>query len=230
MYSLGFPLSQLQKALLAISLLAALFFFLLLPWRPYPGSILLKWLPVGILVFFVLQSPLKKQILLFAIAVFCHSIGDLLLEIDRVFCLRPAMLAFGLGHIGYSMVFLQDRLQPISIPPKRKPFLVGILLFVTGMLVFLLAQIPPHWITPVTLYLVVITSMAISTVLAGYSGTTIIFGALLYIFSDSLISLDTFIHKLPIAHYLIYPSYYAAQLLIILGFVREKFQGQDRQV
>ncbi len=216
-------LSLVQKMLLLTSLVAAFIFALLIPWRPYTNAIILKWLPVGALSFFALCNPVSRQVLLFSASIFCHSIGDLLLEIHPMFYLLPAMLAFGLGHLGYSMVFLQNKSKPIQISLKRKILLSILVIFTLGMLGILITKIPSNKLIPIILYLTIITSMAIASILSRL-GKTVICGALLYIISDSIIAMNIFIYNIPFAGYLICPTYYIGQLLIILGFLTKKSQ------
>jgi uncharacterized membrane protein YhhN len=81
---------------------------------------------------------------------------------------------------------------------------------------------------PVMVYSCAITVMTVSTILAGFSKPFVWIGALLFVISDSLIAAGRFKTAVPLAAYLIWPTYYLGQYGIAIGFLREK-SGDDSQ-
>ena len=75
---------------------------------------------------------------------------------------------------------------------------------------------------PVLIYSGAITVMTVSTILAGFSRPFVWIGAMLFMISDSLIAAGRFRTPVPLAVYLIWPTYYLGQYGIAIGFLREK--------
>ncbi len=213
-------LSGKQRLLLSISIASAIAFLCLIDLRPYPGCVLLKWLPVGTLGFVVLFSRFSGMVLFFAIAIFFHSTGDVLLEIDRVKYLRLAMLFFGIGHLGYIISFWQNRIKPLNIYKNRIPMLAIMILLSIGMFLLLYPRLEMQWKISITSYLLVIATMSISTIFINHPSSIMSWGALLYMISDSMIAINTFVWKCSLLPYGICPTYYLGQTMIILGFLQ----------
>lgn len=80
---------------------------------------------------------------------------------------------------------------------------------------------------PVLLYMLVILTMATTTFwrkekVGKQSYYLVLFGAIFFIFSDSLIALDTFYMPIPFARTGIILSYAFAQLLIVSGILKQQ--------
>jgi uncharacterized membrane protein YhhN len=69
--------------------------------------------------------------------------------------------------------------------------------------------------------------MVVSTIFAGFSRPFVWIGALLFLFSDSLIAAGRFMLTVPLIGLLIRPTYDLGQYGIAIGFLREK-AGADR--
>jgi uncharacterized membrane protein YhhN len=75
---------------------------------------------------------------------------------------------------------------------------------------------------PVLAYICVITGMGVMSLLAGFQSWVVPVGALLFMFSDSLIAVSKFKHPIRYDNYLIWCTYYVGQLCIALGFLRAR--------
>ncbi|GAI55818.1 unnamed protein product [marine sediment metagenome] len=73
---------------------------------------------------------------------------------------------------------------------------------------------------PVFFYIAVITTMGIFAALRASEGKLVLYGALSFILSDSLIAIDKFTISVPASSYVIMTTYYLAIFLIAYGYVR----------
>ena len=75
---------------------------------------------------------------------------------------------------------------------------------------------------PVAVYLCALTCMAVTATLAGFRAWSVVIGAALFMLSDSLIAIGKFKSPVVYGDYIIWATYYAAQVFIALGFMRER--------
>lgn len=146
----------------------------------------------------------------------------MLLDIDRAGLFLPALVTFLIGHIFYILTFKPDVSFSRALSNATK-FLIGaILLFATILGIILLPKLESHLLVPVLIYMAAITAMTICSVLANYRTAWISLGALSYLLSDAMIAVNTFVQPFGASALLIWPTYYLGQLLIAVGFLREK--------
>jgi uncharacterized membrane protein YhhN len=213
---------SLGKALLILSVLFAVAFWVAIYFRPVPGSPILKWFPVGLLSLYMFLGPKSKQGWALAFALFFHSVGDVILDLRQENLFLVAVGGFLIGHLCYIAMLLPDVRAGVEWTKGKIGFLVGILAY-TGLVAWiLLPRLAPGMIPPLVVYMIAIGAMVVLTVLPGYRGKWITAGALLYMGSDSLIAYNQFVSHVPGSHYITWPTYYAGQALIMIGFLREK--------
>ena len=75
---------------------------------------------------------------------------------------------------------------------------------------------------PVYVYLAVITTMCIFAAFRASANKLVLYGALFFIASDSMIAINKFLTPVPASDYLIMITYYLAQFLIVYGYIRER--------
>lgn len=201
------------------SILAAVIFWVS---PPFAGRFILKAIPVLALALIVWNHRKSRQETLLFIALLFHSVGDVLLEIERVRLFLPAVGVFLLGHVFYILTFKASLPLNLSLSTARKFAASGIILFTIGMGAVTVPHLKTPLVAPVVLYMMVICAMTICALLANYRTAWISSGAISYLLSDSLIALNTFVQPFTASAYLIWPLYYLGQFLIVIGFLREK--------
>ena len=165
------------------------------------------------------QSP--QETLLFTGIIF-HSFGDMLLDIDGVDFFLPALVTFLIGHIFYIFTFKPDVSFSRTFSNAKKFWVAAIILFAVGLGTILLPKLESRLVIPVFIYIVAISTMTICTVLANYRTAWISLGAMSYLLSDAMIAINTFVQPFSASALLIWPTYYLGQVLIAMGFLREK--------
>lgn len=149
--------------------------------------------------------------------------GDILLMFDDQ---NPMFFLFGLiafliAHIMYIIVFLKHRNK------SKQPFLfITILLIYAVGLFYLLKSGLGAMLLPVVFYMIVILTMATTAFLrkgnVPFQNYNLVFlGAVLFLVSDSLLSLNMFYKPIPFANILIMLTYGFAQFFIVLGILKQ---------
>lgn len=186
---------------------------------PLPYNAILKWLAIISLATFVWQQRQSWQEALLVVALCCHSVGDVLLDWDRTRLFLPAVGAFMVGHVLYLITFWPNLMALSSLPFAKKILAGTIVLYGIAMAMLIIPHLPKNLLTAVVVYMIVILTMTLVLTSANYRNPWLILGAVLYVISDSLIALNTFVRPLGMFVQLIWPLYYAGQLLIALGFL-----------
>ncbi len=196
---------------------------------------IVKPLPMMIAIFLVatddrlaLESGAKESTIrsvvpsgrLWLLAALAGSLaGDVLLLFPGWFV--PGLVAFLLAHLAYLMLLRQD----VGWFPSRRA-LAGTLGVGAAMYAFLwTGGLPTGLRVPVAAYVAVIALMAAqaigrATVMRDTAAWTVAVGAAFFMLSDSLLATNKFVMPLPLASFWVLTSYYAAQVLIIGGWLR----------
>lgn len=208
-----------------MSLGASTIFFLSQAWQPYPGSVLLKATciaPLAVLVFRVLRN-FNGRIL--ALSLCFSSVGDVFLALNPAHLFVPGLTSFLVTHGLYIGLFARNWERPIRIGSAQRWLILWVVLYSGGMAYWLFPSLGKLSI-PVAVYLVGITSMVLSAVLL--RSRQVLFGAGLFLLSDSLIAVNRF--KFPVfwGDYLIWATYYFGQLGIVCDFLRKRSGGAEK--
>jgi len=207
-----------KKLLFILSIFSALLFVALLPGvHPYRFSYLLKLVPLlclGTLV--ALEVKGTRRFLIFLALIFC-MIGDVLLDLDRSRNFQLALVTFLTGHVFYIIIFLMNS----KFDKKQLPYLVAIVLY-TIIVGYFLKDISQDFLIPVMAYLAVISIMTISAFLMKDYSWYIRIGALVFMFSDTVIAINKFLTPIPYSTVFNIGLYFTAQILIITGLIRTK--------
>ena len=186
--------------------------YLLLP-RPYPGDVALKTSMCVLLAIVAFRGGLK----LFALALLFSAAGDALLAYDGQRLFVPGLASFLVTHILYAVVFvLATKGTPRPMTAARKAMLAVIPTFA----VVYGAVLWPHLgelAIPVILYIAAIVVMAMLSLRVRAIEVPV--GAVLFMASDSLISLGKFLWQAPWVGPLVWITYALAQLLITRGML-----------
>lgn len=195
--------------------LTSLIFVVSLTFSPYPGSVIVKIIPMAILIAYAMRrfgGGMLLASLLFS------TLGDIILEVNR-----GGWFAFGLGaflvaHVFYILIFIRAwHFAPWKLIPAA---------VVVGWAVYVFVIIFPNLgalQVPVVLYIAALSFMAVTAIFRSSSDFYITAaGGALFVLSDSLIALSKFHEPLPYTRELVMSTYYAAQGLIIWGKVGQR--------
>jgi len=222
-------INRFSQVLLVVSILLSVLYWstVILPLNGYLHAVV-KWLSITALTAIVIRYLTTRQEWFLVLALFFHSVGDIILAHPYEDYLMYSMGPFLLGHICYILTFKSD--IPAVAAIRRSLSRAKVALIAAGVLypmVMATILIPPLYdtplIIPVIVYMVIVSIMVISSVVAGYRLPWMTLGCWLYILSDSLIAIDKFYVPLPSQlHMLSWPLYYAGQILIAGGLLKEK--------
>lgn len=173
-----------------------------------------------------LSTPFHKSVFT---GLVCAWIGDILLmmQSNNSSFFISGLIAFLLCHIFYIRAFTLDYLLK---PHKKNPFFLLAIIVFASFCVSLFINLKPHLGTmqiPVLIYAIIISIMAMMAVsrfgrVNLFSFEIIFYGAVLFLFSDSMLAYNKFIEPLPNAGLIIMASYMLAQYFIVLGSIERR--------
>ncbi len=182
---------------------------------------LLKPMLMLILILWVYNENKFENLKTLFFALSFSLIGDTILlfsfkgEVYFIF----GLIAFLLAQFSYSLLFLYDRKKTRLIELiKVIPFIL-----LSILLLLLLEDKLGGLLIPVCIYASVITLMGSAATLRNSnknSYLTVLYGALLFISSDSLLAINKFYMPIPQAGFLIMFTYITAQYLIADGILK----------
>jgi len=209
-------LSALERALLAVSLAAACLYPLALHLH-LPGSLALFVKGTTVAALALLAWTRRGELAGgagLALALAAHAAGDVLLE--RAFLAGVA--AFGVGHLVYLALFWRERRALDDIGGDTKLELGLVALIGAGFVAFLAPRLSGVERFAIPLYAGVLVAMAGCALLSRRGRPWVPAGALLYVASDALLSLELFGRGGGGARWAVWPLYAAAQLAIAWGW------------
>ena len=176
---------------------------------------MVKVVPIGGLVYILLNQEKSKPVYLAIAAVIFSGLGDIALDLDR-----KKYFIFGLGFFLISHVFYIFTFLSIKKPDLSNR---GRLLIIAGLLsimVYLIHDKLGALTIPVFLYMAVIATMA--SIASLTSGPGVFWGAVIFMLSDSMIAINKFVHPLGGFSIMIIITYYIAQYVIVTGLFRSE--------
>ncbi len=198
-----------------LTLMFMALYLLLLPFIHYPLTTFLKPIPIFLLMLFVWQAQISKSRLLLTALGF-SLLGDVVLTLPMKGGLEAGILAFMGAHLSYIGLFLKDW----KLQRQRVIYFLPVLLFVIGAFIYLWPFFGVMQ-KPVSVYLCLITLMVFCAFQVKQNALTIIPGAILFLLSDFILSLDLFVLSMPVLlGIFIMLFYYLAQLLLVKGLVQ----------
>lgn len=224
----------LDQWLLLLSIVSSAVYLATRGVQPFPGSVVLKALgmaPLAVLTFRVLGKaeratggaarPGVRDSHLLASALALACIGDVLLHLGFRRYFGLGLGAFFLAHVAYILLFVRSWPRPVR-PGRQELMLAAAVLVYSVAVTGWLSTRLGGYALPVIAYSIAITAMTVSAILARFSTPFVWIGAMLFVLSDTLIAAGRFRPVLPLAAYLIWPTYYLGQYCIAIGFLREK--------
>lgn len=189
--------------------------YLVLP-RPYAGDVALKTSMCVLLAIAAFRGNLK----LFALALLFSAAGDAFLAYDGQRLFVPGLASFLVTHVLYAVVFvLATRGTATSMSAGRK-LMLGV---IPAFAVAYSAVLWPHLgalTIPVLIYIAAIVVMAMLAMRV--RAIEVPLGAVLFMVSDSLISLGKFLWQAPWIGPTVWITYALAQLLITRGMLKRR--------
>ena len=209
-----------MKHILPIYFGFALLYLFFIPFRPIPLDFLVKAVPAFALAFWLWISVRGWIGKTLSTAMILSAFGDIALALQTEEATDYFMIGLGfflLAHIIFIIVFLSD----IRIKKSALPVIVLIPVFSIGMAILLAPHLGELKI-PVFVYIGVISVMGIAAGLNNRGSVLLLLGALIFITSDSAIAVNRFLltEPHPAGPYFIMVTYYVAQFMIALSFVK----------
>jgi uncharacterized membrane protein YhhN len=209
----GLLFSALNRIILIVFTLFFVIFISTLQYRPYPFNHVIKIVPILSLALLVLINVSGIRKIYIAAALIFSSVGDVLLAMSGGGYFIYGLSTFAVAHCFYITAFLTGKEQL----KKQHIFYIVLLLFYSISVACILFPGLGNMTIPVLVYLLLITTMGITSVTAGKNYAIFITGASLFIISDSIIAVNSFLTKVQNSSFWIMITYYPAQLLITLG-------------
>jgi uncharacterized membrane protein YhhN len=211
-----------RRTTLTSYILCALAYVLTISYSPYPGSVLVKALPILILLGVARVSLQGSARLFMATALLFSAGGDIFLEMDKF---TPGLASFLIAQLCYAWYFFSQRTT--DTPPYTR--LIVIVIIMLGVSFPVISHAGEAFI-PVAVYMSAITAMGITAAFYRAPSTLVFAGALLFVASDSMIGINRFVTPFAGSSYAIMLTYYGAQLLILWGVMHAvKHQQQVAQ-
>ncbi len=196
-----------------------------MPIQPYQGSFAIKAIPVLTLSVLALTKVVGlKGKLLFA-ALLLSAGGDIALALNEGQYFTVGLGFFLVAHIVYIVAFSRD----FKAQRSRIPIAVLLAVYAVAIAIIMTDSLEEMTI-PVYVYMVVITLMGIFAAFRGPKSKLVLYGALSFIVSDSILAINEFMVSVPASDYLVMLTYYLAQFLIIYGFVKDSRESQNNTV
>ncbi len=214
-------LSGIEQNLLLLSIACSAIYFVTKSWQPFTGSVVLKALcigPLAVIAFRLLPSP-NHWLLGGALAF--STLGDIFLDLRGMFV--QGLGAFLIAHLIYVALFVRNWRRPVRLGANQQISLAALLFFSLAQTMWLwpgLGQLA----VPVACYIGAITLMVAAAIIGRFRQSWIVWGALLFLISDSLIGINKFKTPVPLQEYLVWATYYLGQCGIALGFLREQLE------
>jgi uncharacterized membrane protein YhhN len=152
--------------------------------------------------------------------------GDVLLDLSPSY-FTLGLAAFLLSHVEYATVWLLYRPRPFRTTAGRTGLAAAVLVYAVSFGTWLIPGLG-DLSGPVLLYVTAITVMVGSAVVSRFP-IGVGLGAILFLASDSVLAVNKFKFAVPGHEFLIWPAYYAGQLLMALTTVRALTQRDTLQ-
>ena len=180
---------------------------------------LLKALPILMLTLVSFRYLQGKDAWLSA-GLLLSACGDVVADVPNGGFI-PQVAFFAAAQFMYFMVFRRESTRTHT----RAVVCCLLMVYISfvGTQIFMSHQVPIVVLAAIGVYLVVISCMAISAILRPkYYMAMLPIGAMLFVYSDSVIAWDRFVNDIAYSSAIIMLSYYLAQYLITFGYIADK--------
>ncbi len=210
-----FIMKNINKILLIIGSICAIIYIILDNIiGNFPLNFLLKAFPIWCIAYYVFN----KNNYWIGMGLLFGSLGDIFLTNSEELFFILGLASFLVGHIFYIIYFVKNfKFQYLGI------WIMILILCFSGILSgILIPNLPQDLIIPVSIYIIVISFMAISTGFYQYFNYYSFLGAILFLISDTMIAINKFLFPIQFSNIFIMVSYYMAQSGIGYGSIYKK--------
>jgi len=183
-----------------------------------------KAVPVSTLIVLVVRD-------LRGIARFCLTgallgsvCGDILLDLPYARLFIFGLLAFLAAHLFYTFLFFRFAKGPDGY---EKIIIAGLVLF-AFLMIWVFRNIPSALYGPVVIYIAVIITMSIGSLLVPAESRLLFIGALLFIASDVVLAVNKFLVVIPYGRVINISLYFSAQFIMIIAARRIWTEPKNR--
>ncbi|WP_262692059.1 lysoplasmalogenase [Kordiimonas aestuarii] len=186
----------------------------------YPEGILwqalVKMSAVSFLVFFVGINLRSFSHFLLMLALVASVAGDVLLVIPHEQSFLRGLMAFGVAHITFTILYLVNgqRFDRITANRIRFVIILWFFAFVAGYWMYDALGDMRYYVLGYTTVLVLMASTAL---LSKFPPRLVGLGAVLFVFSDAALGARQFMNVPDYVGYFVWVSYYLSQFMVTLG-------------
>ncbi len=204
-----------------LSAAAALLYAFIIDLKPSVIRSVVKTLSTALLAYLAWRAG-GTMLLVAGLAL--GSLGDLFLSRDGEKAFLAGLASFLAAHLAYIKLFAENSLglAELDVAYWRLTAMAVVVVFAMSFLVVLLKRAPPTLRLPIVAYTLTIMAMGVTSL--AVANVWVMIGAALFIASDALLAWERFVSPAissarPLMRRAVWVLYYAAQLLIMLGFV-----------
>lgn len=177
---------------------------------------IIKGSAVGLLAVFVLFSTQSINHLLLFLALAASVGGDVLLAIPHESSFTRGLLSFLAAHVIFIVLYLKNKMPTEDITALRVR-IAALMWAAAGVAGYFLYPYLGEMMMPVLTYSVVLAAMATTALFSKFPVKLVGIGALLFVVSDTALGAQQFLTVPAFVSYIIWSTYYLAQLLMTLG-------------
>lgn len=177
-----------------------------------------KALPIWVLAFVSFRAAFRSRDVggwLVGLGLVAGSIGDVALAFALFV---PGLVAFLIGHLFYLAAWMRE----FRFDPTRSIVAAAVLGISLEIAWWLTPALPGELVGPVFAYISILALMAGLAFLRRPRLLMVPLGAVLFVVSDTIIAINRFQSPVPLSGLWIMLTYYAAQAMIALGYLRER--------
>ncbi len=199
--------------------------FVYLTTMRYP-KIKLRWLIKGssiilLSLFSLFNCPTSIAYIL-SIALLFSAFGDMFLGYNENKFFIHGLVSFLISHLIYCYFFYTNLdIFYLKFILTKSNILILCLLFIHSIIMIkILYPKLQNLKIPVLVYMTALIGMSIGSIVSNYSNSYLIFGALLFIASDSALAIQKFVKSFLGINSFIWITYYFAQMFILFSFLK----------
>ena len=180
----------------------------------FPFAFAFKTFPIWFLCYLIFTNVKTAEGRLVGIGILFGSGGDVALALGHFI---PGLVSFLIGHL----FFIAAWLKRFQFKTDRAVMSAVVLIAAVILGVWLTPSLG-EFAVPVYAYVGVISIMSVFAFLRSRPSLIVPLGTVLFIISDAIIAVNKFHSPVPFAGIWIMITYYAAQSMIALGFIKEQ--------
>lgn len=202
-----------NRLLIVASAVFAGAYLLSLPLGAFPAKPLVKTPAVLLLCLYAALDGVGKERLLLVAALFMSAMGDMFLALPDQYFLH-GLASFLIAHLFYIALFLRHRARTLMVTHISTAVVLA--LYGIALVWWMLPSLGSMTV-PVMVYAFVLLCMGAAARFSRFGSPWVFGGAVLFIVSDSALAVNKFHTPLEGFGYVVWLTYYFAQVAITLG-------------